>query len=118
MTDREGRVTKEGDVRDGPARAEAPRETTAGTADGLIVAEHTVADGERAGVIHDGAAEAGTSERGAGPRRPALGQVVEEGAVTDGGGGRRARGPDRHDGPAESRAAGAARVAVTPDGPV
>ena len=88
VADGEDRVAEASDVRDGAAEpAPKPaRDAAVEPADGLVVAEHTVADGEGAGGIHDGAAEAGAAGAGAG--RPADGLVVEERAVADGGRGR------------------------------
>ena len=59
-----------------PPAAEAAWEAVVDPADGLIVVEHTVADGEGASVIHDGTADAGAAGAGAG--RAADGLVVEE----------------------------------------
>jgi hypothetical protein len=120
MADGEDRVANASDVCDGAARAEAARAggsaAAAEAADGLVVVEHTVADGEGATGIHDGPAEAGAGEAGADAGRTADGLVADEGAMADGGRGRRAAQRGGHDGPAEPGAAGAARVAGPADG--
>ena len=71
MADGEDRVAKASDVRDGAAdaRAEAARDAVVEPADGLIVVEHTVADGEGASGILDGAADAGAGWRRCRPHR-------------------------------------------------
>src|SRR5262245_19072508 len=118
MTDDEDRATRARDIRDGAANAsaEAAWDAVLEPADGLVVVKQTVADGECARRIIDGAAHACAAGADAG--RAAMGLIVEERAVTDVGRGRRARGPGGHDGAAKGGAADTACSAVPANGPV
>src|SRR5581483_5367102 len=71
VTDGEDRVAEESDVRDGPARRDGTGEAAAEAPDGPIVQAHAVADGKRAVVVHDGAAEGAAGEGSAGAGRAA-----------------------------------------------
>jgi hypothetical protein len=68
MTDRQDRVAKARDIIDGTARArsETAWDPIVDPADGLVVVERTVANGEGPGRIVNGAADAGAAGADAG----------------------------------------------------